>query len=250
MRTLWRLRLGVIVSLLIALLAAVWSVQKISLTPPGLTSRSLEMATASTHVVIDTPTSMLIDLRQDTYNLDGLKNRAVLLGNVIGSTGVRQKIARDAHLPVERLRVQPPLTAEQAAPPVDSENAKKTSDILKSTDQYRLHIAANPTVPVIDIYAQTPDAASAGRLANAAVDELKAYLAGIAAEEATPRKDQIKLIQLGRARGTVINGSIKWQIVLLAFVFTFGVCSATVVLLSRVRAGWRIAALADRTASA
>jgi hypothetical protein len=240
----------VIVSLLLALVAAVWSVQKISLFPPGLTPRSLEMATASTHVVIDTPTSTLLDLRQDTYSLDSLKNRAVLLGNVIGSTGVRQKIAHDAGLPVQRLRVQPPLTAEQAAPPVDSENAKKTSDILRSTDQYRLLIQANPTVPVIDVYAQTPDAESATKLANAAVDELKAYLAGLAVEQATPRRDQIKLIQLGRARGTVINGSIKWQIVLLAFLITFGVSSATVIFISRVRAGWRLAALEERAASA
>jgi hypothetical protein len=250
LRTLWHLRLGVVVSLLIALLAAVWSVQKISLFPPGLTPRSLEMATATTHVVIDTPTSTLLDLRQDTYSLDSLKNRAVLLGNVIASTGVRQNVARDAGLPVERLRVQPPLTAEQAAPPVDSENAKKTSDILKSTDQYRLLIQANPTVPVIDIYAQTPDAASAAKLANAAVDELKVYLADLANEQATPRRDQIRLIQLGRARGTVINGSVKWQIALLAFLITFGVCAATVIFLARIRAGWRVAALAERAASA
>jgi hypothetical protein len=237
---------GTIISLAVALLAAVWSVQKISLFPPGLTPRSLEMATASTHVVIDTPTSMLIDLRQDTYSLDGLKNRAVLLGNVIASDAVRQKIAGDAGVPVERLRVQAPLTAAQAAPPVDSENAKKTSDILKSMDQYRLHIRANPTVPVIDISAQTPDAKSAEILANSAVDELKAYLAALAAEQGTAQKDQIKLIQLGRARGTVINGSIKWQVALLAFLITFAVSSATVIFVSRVRAGWQVAALAER----
>jgi hypothetical protein len=248
-RKLWRLKLGVIISIAVALIAALWSVEKISLSPLGLTPRSLEMATASTHVVIDTPTSMLIDLRQDTYSLDGLRNRAVLLGNVIASTGVRQKIARDAHLPVDRLRVQPPLTREQAAPPVDSENAKRTSDIFKSMDQYRLHIQANPTVPVIDIYAQTPDAESAAILANSAVDELKAYLAGLAAAQGTAPKDQIKLIQLGRARGTVINSGVKWQAALLAFLVVFGVCSATVIFISRVRAGWRLAALAERTAA-
>jgi hypothetical protein len=153
-------------------------------------------------------------------------------------------------LPVERLRVQPPLTAEQAAPPVDSENAKKTSDILKSTDQYRLHIEANPTVPVIDIYAQTPDADTAAKLANAAVDELKAYLSSLAGEQGTPQRDQIRLIQLGRARGTVINGSVKWQIALLAFLITFGVSAGTVIFISRVRAGWRLAALEERAASA
>jgi hypothetical protein len=249
MRKLWRLRIGVIVSVAAALFAALWSVEKISFFPPGLTPRSLEMATGSTHMVIDTPTSMLIDLRQDTYDLEAMKNRAVLLGNVIASTGVRQKVARDAGIPVERLRVQPPLTREQSAPPVDSENAKKTSDILKSTDQYRIHIQANPTVPVIDIYTQTPDAKSAAVLANASVDELKTYLGGLAAAQGTPAKQQIRLIQLGRARGTVINSGAKWQIALLVFLIAFGVCSATVIFIARVRAGWRLAVLSERSAA-
>jgi hypothetical protein len=249
LRKLWRLKLGVVISVAAALFAGLWAIEKISLFPPHLQPRSLEMATASTHVVIDTPTSMLIDLRQDTYDLESLENRAVLLGNVIASTGVRERIARDAGLPVERLRVQPPLTRAQAAPPVDSENAKKTSDILKSTDQYRIYIAANPTVPVIDIYTQTPDAKSAAVLANASVDELKTYLVGLAASQHTPPKQQIRLIQLGRARGTVINANVKWQAALLAFLITFGVCSASVIFLARVRAGWRLAALAEGAAA-
>jgi hypothetical protein len=245
LRTLWRLRGGVVLSLVLALIAAVWSVQKISLFPPGLTPRSLEMATASTHVVIDTPKSALFDLRQDTYTFEGLRNRAVLLGNVIASTEVRQNVADRAGLPVGRIVVQPPLTREQSAPPADSENRRATSDIVKSTDHYRLNIQANPTVPVLDIYAQTPTAESAAILVNAAVDELRAYLVDLATEEQTPAAEQIRLIQLGDARGTIINEGVDYQIALLAFLVTFGVASATVIFTSRVRAGWRLAAAAE-----
>ena len=63
-----------------ALVLSVWSVANISLIPPGLSPRSLEMATATTQVVVDTPKSALIDIRQNTYSLDGLTNRALLLG--------------------------------------------------------------------------------------------------------------------------------------------------------------------------
>ena len=247
LRRLWGLRAGVIVSLLAASIAALWSVQKITLFPPGLTARQLEMATASTHVVVDTPTSALVDLRQDTYSLDGLRNRSVLLGNVIASTRVRQNIARRLGLPAESLRIQPPLTREQPAPAVDSENARRTGDILKSTDQYRLNIQANPTVPVLDIYAQTPTADSATTLVNAAVDELRAYLGQLSTAERTPEKEQIQLIQLGRGRGAVINQGVQWQLALLVFLITFAVCAATVTFLDRVRAGWRLEALSERT---
>ncbi len=209
----------------------------------------MEIATASTHVVVDTPTSALIDLRQDAYKQELLRNRAVLLGNVIASTTVRRNIARRLQLPVQEVLVQAPLTREQTAPAIDSENARRTSDILKSTDEYRLNIKANPSVPVLDIYAQTPTAESASILVNAAVDELRAYLAERAAAEGTDERSQIQLIQLGRGRGVVINEGINWQVALLAFLITFTVCAGTVILIDRVREGWRLAALSESSAS-
>ena len=236
------------VSLALALLAGVWSVEKISVSPPGLSPRSLEMATASSHVLVDTPSSQLIDLRVDTYNVDGLKNRVVLLGNVLASSSVQARIAQRAHIPAEVLRVQAPLTAAQPSQPPDSENTRHTTDILKSTDQYRIDLKANPSVPMLDIYAQAPTAATAAALANSAVSELQAYVSQLAATQDTPPKDQIHPIQLGHATGVVINGGVKWQAAFLAFLLTFGISCATVTFLARVRAGWRQAALSERAA--
>jgi hypothetical protein len=248
MRTLWQLKVGVAVSVVLALLAAVWSVQKISLSPPGLSPRSLEMATSSTHVLIDTPTSQLIDLRQDTYSVDGLKNRAVLLGNVIASSSVQAKIAQRAHVPAELLRIQAPLTPLQPSAPVDSDNARHTSDLLKSTEQYRVILKANTSVPMIDIYTQTPTAESAATLANATVEELRAYMTSLVTAQHTPPRDQVRLMQLGRATGVVINGGVRWQAAFLTFLLTLGISCATVIFLSRVRAGWRQASVAERAA--
>jgi hypothetical protein len=248
LRKLWRRRVGMGVSIALALFAGLWSVQRISLFPPGLIPRSLEMATASTHVLVDTPTSAMIDLRQDTYSIEGLTSRAVVLGNVIASSQMQAKIARRAHVPVELLRIQAPLTSQEPAPPVDSENARHASDILKSTDQFRIDLKANPTVPMLDVYAQTPTAESATALANAAVDELKVYLAALVARQHTPPKDQIRPVQLGRATGVVINHGVRWQAAFLAFLLTLGISCATVAFLARVRAGWLQQALSERTA--
>jgi hypothetical protein len=247
MRKLWHLRAGVAVSLALAVVASVWSLAQISLLPPGLTPRKLEMATASTHVVVDTPKSALLDLRQSTYSFEGLRNRAVLLGNVMASASVRADIARRAHVPVELIQVAAPRTPEQPRAVVGSADDHHTTDILKSNDQYRLSIQANPTVPVLDIYAQTPTAKSAADLANAAVDELRGYLGGLASSEKTPAGDQIRLVQLGRAKGAVINPRTEWQVAFLAFLVTFGVCCATVLFLARLRAGWKLATLSEQT---
>jgi hypothetical protein len=174
----------------------------------------------------------------------------VLLGNVIASSAVEQKIAARAHVPAERLRVLAPLTSQQPAPPVDSQNARHTSDLVRSTDQYRLNIKVNATVPMIDVYAQTPDADSAARLADAAVAELRAYVTDLAKAQQTPDQDQIRLIQLGRATGVVINPGIKYQVALVVFLLVFLASCASVTFISRVRAGWREATLAESPATA
>jgi hypothetical protein len=246
MRRLWQLRTGVAASVALALVVAVWSVAKISLFPPGLTPRSLEMASASTQVVVDTPKSSLLDLRQDTYSLEGLTNRAVLLGNVMASPTVRESIARRADVPVELIRVAPPLTPKQPRALAETGNQKRTRDILKLNDEYRLAIQANPTVPVLHIYAQTPTAESAQALANAAVDATRTYLADLAESDGTPKDEEIRLMQLGRARGAVINGGIEWQVAILAFLITLAAACATTIFVARVRDGWRLAALAER----
>jgi hypothetical protein len=251
MRQLWRLKLGMGLSLALALLVAIWSVEKISLLPPGLSSRSgLEMATAHTEVLVDTPQSIMTNLRVNSDSIDGLVNRAVVLGNVIASTPVETRIAQRAHVPAALLRIQAPLTPKVASLPVSTQSSRSVTDILKSNEQYRIAIDANPIVPMLDIYAQTPTAESAAALANAAVDELKAYLAGLASTQATPAKYQIRLEELGRATGTVINPGVKYQVALLVFILTFLLACASTIFISRIRAGWRLEALADRTARA
>jgi hypothetical protein len=245
-RRLWHHKLGVLVSLALALFAAVWSIDRISLTPPGVAPRSLEMATAATHVLVDTPDSIMTDLRQDTYSITGLTNRAVVLGNVIASTSVEARIAERAQIPAALLRIQAPLTPQEAALPVDSQNARHITDIVKSNNQYRIQINANPTVPMLDIYAQAPTATQAAAMANAAVDELKTYLVGLAATQATPPNQKIRLVQLGRATGVVINPGVQIQVAVLAFVLTFLASCASVIFLARVRSGWRQAALAEQ----
>ena len=249
LRSLWRLKFSLLLCLLIAALAAVWSVERITLSPFAVAPRKLQTAAASTHLLVDSQSSMLIDLRENTYNLEGLRNRAVLLGNVAASSEVRAGIAKLAGIPVEALRVQPPLTSEMTTRPADSDNPQSTSDILKSMDQYRLSFTANPSVPMLDIYAQAPTAEAAAALANGAVDELKHYMEQLAANQRTPDALQIRLLPLGRAHGVVINKGADRQVAILAFILTFGIACATVIFLSRVRTGWRQAKLAEQTAT-
>lgn len=249
-RTLAQHRLEVAASALVALLAAIWSVAAIGLVPPSLTPRSFDVAAASTQVLLDTPHSLISDVRQDAAVLDSFTDRAVLLGNVMAREPVRAYIAKRAGVPVEALTVEAPLTPSQPrARRVDPGDQAKVGDILASNDQYRLSIQADPTVPLLDVYAQAPSAASAEAIANAAVDGLRSYVDEVATDSATPSGDQIRLVQLGRARGELINGGADLQVAFVVFLLTFAICCALVVFIDRVRNGWRLAALSEQRAT-
>jgi hypothetical protein len=245
LRELWRLRIGLVVSVVLAGCAAVWSVGKVSLSPPSVTPRALETATASTRVLVDASTSTVLDLSVDTYNFEAITNRALLVGNVMASEPVQRYIGRRAGVSPDLLQVASPITPEFPRP-LASSGKKSSSDILKSPEEYRINIQANPTAPVLDIYAQAPTTEAAELLANGAVDGMKDYLRDLGATQGVPLPRQVRLEQLGRAEGDVINQGVSVKLAILSFLVVFVACSLTVLFIGRVRQGWALEAEWER----
>jgi hypothetical protein len=241
-RELARMRLALALSFVLALFVAVSVTYKVSLLPPHVGPRSLEMGTASTRVLVDTQKSLVLDIRYGIGDFDSLTERGVLLGNLMASAPVREYIARRAHVPAQAIRATTPMTPDFPRPLAAEGEQKHTSDLLRSTDQYRLNIQANPTVPIIDVYAQAPSAKAAEQLANGAVDGLRDYLNATArVQDKGIGDNQPLLSQLGRAHGEVINNGVRLQVLLLAFGFVFALCCAVSLFVGRVRRGWKLA---------
>jgi hypothetical protein len=238
LRELWDRKLGLLAVLLVALVVAT-RVSGGSLLPPRIGGGSMDVASASTHVVVDTPRSTIIDLRQTTNSFAEMTNRALLLGNVMASTPVRSYIAESAGVPPEALKITPPTTPEEPRQIADETNQPKSTDILKAPDEYRLSIHANPTVPVLDLYAEAPTQAAAINLADGAVEGLRDYLIEISTKHGTPASVEVRLVQLGRATGAQINPGASLQVTALAFLFTFALGCAVVIFYSRVRRGFQ-----------
>lgn len=248
LRELWGHRTGLIVSILLALFAAVWSVGKISLFPPSVKPRVLNMAAANTRALVDAPTSAVLDMNVSTVNLQSMTNRGVLVGNVMASEPVRQYIARRAGLPAYMIQVASPLTPDFPRPLAASGKASPR-DILKSPNQYRLSIQANPTVPILDIYSEAPTPDKAAQLANAAVEGMEDYLKDLARQQSVPAGRQVHLVQFGRAKGGVINPGVRLKLGVLTFLIVLGASSVTVLALDRVRRGWKLESMASRDAN-
>jgi hypothetical protein len=238
LRELWDHRLGLTVSIAIALFVGIWSVARVSLLPPGLESRHLETASATTRVLVDAPKSLVLDLSAQSIDIESITSRALMVGNLISSAPVREAIAKRVGVSADRLEVTAPLTREWPRPIQQAGNKRATSDILKSPDAYRINVRANPTVPVLEISATAPTAEAAQRLANGAVLGTEDYLNGVAARESIAETGRVKLEQLGQAKGEVINQGVSVKVAVLSFLVAFALSGFTVLLIARIRRGW------------
>lgn len=239
LRELFRHPVAAVVCLLLAAVAALTVTYEVSLLPPGLQARSLEMASARAEVLVDTPLSSVLDLRQGSSEMERMTNRAVLIGNVMVSPPVLAYIGRRAGVQPSAIRARAPLTPDFPRPVTGTADDPKPSDLLRATGQYRLNVQTNPTVPIVQVFTQAPTEAKAAVLANAAVDGLRDYVADAAKRHDTPAKDVVRLEPLGRAEGIVINGGVRTQLAVLSFFVVFALSSAFAVFAGRVRRGWR-----------
>ena len=238
LRELSQLRTGLLVSLCLALLAATWSVGKISLFPPGLKTRSLAISAASTKVLVDAPQSAVADVAVNTVDIQAMTNKALVVGNVMGSEPVRSYILRRAQLPTDAyVQITSPVTPDFPRE-LSITGTKSTTDILKSPHEYRLDIEANPTIPELDLYAEAPTPAEAARIANGAVEGMQDYLRTLAGQQHVPAEEQVTLRQLGTAKGGVVDPGVNAQLASLTFILVFVASGAVTLWLARVREGW------------
>jgi hypothetical protein len=238
LRELWSHKIGLALTVLAAVAAAIFILFKVSVAPPALESRSLGLSAATTQVVVDTPRSLLTNLKQSTYSLEGQTNRALLLGDVMASIPVREHIAERAGIEVGQLAVAGPVTPEEPRAIADPGDQPKTTDILKSPEEYRISVSANPLVPILDIEAEAPSPEAAAKLADSAAGGLRDYVEDISVAGGTPKDHQVDIRQLGRATGSSIDGGIKLEVALLAFVIVFLLGASLTIFIGRLRRGW------------
>src|SRR5205823_2083752 len=127
----WRFRLGFTISLILATVVSVSSAYSVTILPPGLHPRAIGMASASTRVLVDGPKSVLLNLGVSQGELEDMTQRALLLGNTMASLPVRSYIAHRAGVPVDFIKVTPPLTSAYPLPIAgDPQNQRKTTDLF------------------------------------------------------------------------------------------------------------------------
>ncbi len=239
-------RAALAISVVVATVVAFLSVATVSFSPaPKLEMRHMKIGAAATHVAVDAPTSLLVDQDKIDVLLSTFTKRAELYGTMVPTPPVLALIGQRSGIAPDDIMATTRLTEGVQTAMREPDLEQRSSQLLASDRPYRLDIQANPSHAVVNVYAQGPSAEGAIRLADATVAALREYVALRADQARVPAEKRVKLIQLGRARGGLINGQTRPTIAALAFFIAFGLAMGATLGASRVRHGWLAAKRAE-----
>jgi hypothetical protein len=237
LRELSRRRAALGIGVVIALIAAILSVYR--LTSTGLAPRSLQYSSASTQVFVDTPSSVLGDLQP---SFEPLQARATVYANFMASPTFLALVGEKSGIPGNQIYAAGPVDPSVPRVVEEPTAVQRNVEITGESTPYRLNFNDDPNLPTIGIYAQAPNTRQAVALANASAAALAQYVATLAKTGNTPPAQRVVIRQLGSASGGVVDGGISKAIAFLTFVVVFFVWCVLVLIGGRFVESWRATA--------
>lgn len=237
LRELSRRRAALGIGVVVALIAAILSVYR--LTSTGLEARSLQYSSASTQVFVDTPSSVLGDLQP---SFEPLQARATVYANFMASPTFLALVGEKSGIPGSQIYAAGPVDPSVPRVVEEPTAVQRNVEITGESTPYRLNFNDDPNLPTIGIYAQAPNTRQAMALANASAAALGQYVATLAKTGNTPPAQRVVIRQLGSASGGVVDGGISKSIAFLTFVVVFFVWCVLVLIGGRFVESWRATA--------
>jgi hypothetical protein len=234
LRELWERRLVVAIGILVAAVLATLSVYRLE--GFKLKARSLQYSSASTQILVDTPSSVLGDL---SPSFDPLNSRAVVYANFMASPAVLELIGQQVGLRGDQIYAAGPVDTLQPRTVQEPTALKRNVQLTGETVPYRFNFNSEPNLPTIGVYSQAPATQQAIALANAAAVGLQRYVANLQKTNKVPRESRVVIRQLGHADGGVVNSGISKSLAGIVFGAVFLLWCVLVLVGARLRQGWR-----------
>jgi hypothetical protein len=227
---------------LIAVVCAIASVCHVGLLPPKVSSRHLDIAAASARLSIDVPQPFVTNALAQDGDFQALDRRAALVGNLISSDPVLTRIAREAGIDPSQVAAVTRITTGVQPAFTEPDSERRAAQIAAARKPYQLEVQPSQTLPLLNIYTQAPTVDGSVRLANAVLPAVRRYLTKVARKEGLDVAKQVRLEQLGPARGAIVNGGARVQIAGLTFLFVFASSCLLALGVARLRRSRRGAA--------
>lgn len=237
-RELWQRKLLVGIVVALALFAAILSAYRFSPFPPSLEKRSLTVAAASSQILVDSTDSTLVT-GAEAGELDALATRAKIYGQYLSSLAAREEIAKQVGVPPEAISTSGPFSPATGQQEYASQpSGERADELLQEGAGNRLVFTAQEGVPILTVSAQAATTERAVALAAASFQTLKDYVDNLRAS-GKPVRQGVTVRQLGAPEGGTLGGSNNLILMVLAFLFVFGLGCAAILVLPTFAARWR-----------
>jgi hypothetical protein len=237
LRTLSQRRGLVILGGALAVLCGLSIAFHVSLMPPKLESRKQEVGTGVARMLVDTPSSVIVEL--NPRGSEFLGSRANVLANVMVDGQLKESIARGAGIPPKQLfAAAESATAPELTPtsPTDQPYAMITRVLGADSGEQ---------LPIIEIETEAPQVRSAEALANSAMESVQTYLESKAAEEMVPDARRLFVDPIGPAEASKETRGAGPLAALAAAIFIFLMVCGAILFATALARGWRKAAAGE-----
>lgn len=210
------MRIGVSVSLLLAVLVVMSASYSIKLLPPGI-GKKAQGAGAHTQILIDDRKVSVLQNAFDLHSVYDLDNGAMLAGTVLMGHDAQIEVARLMGISVSNLDIADPQ--DPILPPLPGTSPARA---------YSVTLAPRPNMPLVDLYAHAPTQAAALKLVSASVSALRAKLE-------RPGGFGLRVVQLGGGARAVAAAKQSITHRLETFIAVFALGMALTITIDRTR---------------
>jgi hypothetical protein len=243
LRRLWRHKVLVSLALIAGIAVGVSLGYKVT-GSLKLQSRDYKVGVASARILVDTPSSQIVDLGKPTndqtaaVDIGTLSARANLLASLMTSSPIKDDIAAAAGVQDGTLLTPGNASGGGSAPALAGEDVKASSpkaNILRASVP---ELAAGE-IPIIAVETQAPDPAVAAKIADQSVVVLTRQLNTLAGTEAVPADRRVTIRELGPARSTIETRGPSRVLAAAGGIFTFLGGCLLILLIGALVNGWR-----------
>ncbi len=230
LKELWRRRILVVLSVVIAAAVAILAVFQVSVSPPSISKRSQVEAQGSIEILVDSARSPIADARRD---LTGLTARAGVFASYIAGGNVIGQIAKANGIPVSRIAVTGPVPLPGEAPGAEEESAQQKP--------YGISITQSGELPILAVVTRAPTVREARKLAAAAPPAISRVVERIQVQQGTPTTRRVEFRVLGPAEAAPVDESLGNKVAGVLFMVLLGIFVVAILGMPRLVAAWRAA---------
>jgi hypothetical protein len=237
-RQLWSRKVLVAIVVVVAIFAAILSAYRVSVSPPGLHSRALQVGAASSQILIDSPKSALVD-GASLGTFEANSTRAKIYGEYLSSLAAREQIAKIAGVPARSISSSGPFSPATGQFNYEAQSSEdRANEILQEGAQSRLVFTGQEGVPILTVDAQAITAARAVDLANASFTTLKHYVNNLRADGQEVKRG-VTVRELGAPEGGTIGSGNDVVLMALAFLAVLILGCAAILVFPRFLQRWK-----------